>query len=301
MADALPGAEILAALGRLNGHARAWGCGKHAIYAYKRFAAERLAGAGQLSGRLVLWRGPCRACQGTGKFWFYDPDYKTPCRDCGATGIVKLRFLETTLPDGTVWHHPWSVQRVGFVGYEIAQRLWPGLRYAEGAREPGSYEVPDDSASGWHGWRLVPWEEAGDWSPLQPAEKLAVAELVPPLNLVEDWIDAETAGLRYSRARNQMLAYRLRIGRPAGGCWRCGSYDLASCSLGMLTKPFDWSMPVCKACYVIEPRIWPPDSPPDVLLTDDIRRWAARRGWPADVATVMTREDRKSKSVHFRT
>ena len=45
---------VLSALDRLNGHARAWGCGKRAIYTYKTMAALALAQAGELVARPVI-------------------------------------------------------------------------------------------------------------------------------------------------------------------------------------------------------------------------------------------------------
>ncbi|HEX7049864.1 MAG TPA: DUF6166 domain-containing protein, partial [Longimicrobiales bacterium] len=58
--------DVLAALIRLNAHARAYGGGKWAIYAYKEMASILLAQSGEAAVRGVEWRGECNRCGGTG-------------------------------------------------------------------------------------------------------------------------------------------------------------------------------------------------------------------------------------------
>lgn len=97
---------VLAAIDRLNGHARAFGCGKEAIYAYKRLFALFAVDRGELAARPIGTITKCNGCDGTGRFKFWDGDVADNCRRCGSRGYVRLRFVETTI-DTAVWHHPW--------------------------------------------------------------------------------------------------------------------------------------------------------------------------------------------------
>lgn len=92
--------EILSALSRLNVHARAWGCGKKAIYAYKTFAAAEFA----TEARPVFVPVKCHHCNGTGIYRDWDGYERGPCYRC-TKGIVTLRFVESTIGDFR-WHHP---------------------------------------------------------------------------------------------------------------------------------------------------------------------------------------------------
>ena len=75
----------LAALGRLNVHARA--CHGYnearAIYAYKTLAALILTLDGRASLRFVQWTGRCNRCT-NGRFthWDWEDGYSVRCRDC---------------------------------------------------------------------------------------------------------------------------------------------------------------------------------------------------------------------------
>src|SRR4029077_2730944 len=91
---------------RLNGHARAFGCGKSAIYTVKTMAAIVSALEGELTFRPVAVTVDCSTCGGSGQFWHYHPEDKSPCRRCSARGKVKLDFVESRIGART-WHHPW--------------------------------------------------------------------------------------------------------------------------------------------------------------------------------------------------
>src|SRR6185369_15682491 len=89
--------DVAIALSRLNEHARAHGCGREAVYAYKALAALQAAVAGQANARPVATMAKCHYCNGTGRFiCMYEGPTSERCRKCSATGYVHLRFVETT-------------------------------------------------------------------------------------------------------------------------------------------------------------------------------------------------------------
>lgn len=276
----------LAALGRLNAHAReqkSWGQSA-AIYAYKSFAAMTLACEKKLQLRCVSWTGRCNRCtDGRFRHYTWDDGYSVRCRDCGGSGRRTLDFAETTLPDGQVWHHPWL--RTGF---EIARAL---LDVSFGRN--GEYRTPDGAVLVWH--------EPGEWQPLLPGRRLALAELVADLNAVEDWVQAATTALRgswwwigsdakrhlcrHSHARvtgEPSHGYMLDLGRAPGGCFVCGDEtDLDGICIGRMTPLLHWSLPVCKA-HRNAPH--PKDPPPAALITPEIRRWLDRHEHVEEIA-----------------
>lgn len=78
---------------------------KPVIYAVKTDAILATSKQWHIGLRRVYVTKPCRACNGTG-IWesFYDSS-NVPCRTCGATGKVMLKFVETTI--GPIrWHIP---------------------------------------------------------------------------------------------------------------------------------------------------------------------------------------------------
>ena len=268
----------LAALGKLNTHARS-PAGHHqrdAIYAYKTLAATMLAVTKDAKLRFVKWTGKCSMCT-NGRFthWSWDDGYTVACRDCGGTSIRTLRFTETKLPDGQVWHHPWNGRTMP--GHTIAQAVGISMN------DRGEYQHPDGSP--------VEWSDPGEWRPLLPAKPLPLDELVEALNEVEDWIDSATerpglwytweSARRYLRSRRHAgiigapsHAYSLDLGRAPGGCFVCGTEsDLDSIAFGRIMPLFHWSLPVCKA-HRNSPH--PKDPPPDAMLTPAIRRWMNR-------------------------
>lgn len=272
----------LAALGRLNIHARAYAAygQRNAIYSYKTLAALILAIDREASLRFVKWTGKCNRCtDGQFTHWSWDDGYSVRCRDCGGSGLQTLRFTETTLPDGQVWHHPWN-------GYTS-----PGLDIAHAAlgvsmRDNGEYMTADGT--------IIEWQDPGEWRPMLPAQALPLEELVALLNEVEDWIEAAPCRPRgqafwwawdaakrhlHQRKHRGVIGepshgYKLDLGRVPGGCFVCGDKrDLEGYCFGRLTPLFHWSLPVCKA-HSKSPH--PNDQPPTQLITPSIRRWLDR-------------------------
>lgn len=280
---------VLAALGRLNAHARSPRCGRmrRAIYDYKEFATFVLVGQGSASVRLVAWTGPCNRCtDGWFTHWEWRDGHKVRCRNCGGTGRRTLRFTEATLPDGQVWHHPWIIGHA--CGLEIARHAIPGLH------------SPTDADDSWHycdaAGNRIEWHGVGEWRPNLPGAELERDDLVPLLNRVEDWLEgfsgpvSSQSGWVLESARNHLCrqshrgvigepshSYAIELGRARGGCFVCGSDDLAGYGYGRMTPLFHWSVPVCKRHGEGPDKApFPKGPPPDSLLTPEIRRWQER-------------------------
>jgi len=292
MNDNLP----LAELGRLNAHARA-GFDRGlsaAIYAYKLLAAMLLVVEGAAAVRYVRWRGACGRCE-NGRFthWDWEDGYSVPCRYCRGTAKITLRFTETVLPDGQVWHHPWEGQTQP--GHAIAQALGVTMDSL------GIYHAADGAALAWV-------DDVGTWSPKRPGETLALADLVALLNTVEDWVEALPCGawpqggaLHWPIAQAKRClcqasharvygppshSYFLDLGRAPGGCFVCGDdTDLDRLCYGRITPLFHWSLPVCKRHGSgPEKAEHPKDPPPAALITPEIRRWRDRHERVLEVA-----------------
>jgi hypothetical protein len=274
---------VLTAIGRLNVHARAgqgFACSgqRDAIYSYKRLAAMVLVAGGDVTPRFVKWTGTCARCT-NGRFthWSWDDDYSVACRDCGGSGKRTLRFTETTLPDGQVWHYPWE----GFTGpgREIASAVGYELR------NDGEYCLPDGS--------LLEWRDPGEWHPMLPAAAMPLEPLVADLNQVEDWIEdaprpargepfwwiwSDADNFLHQRSHRRVTGepshgYRLDLGRVAGGCFACGNESDVTHCIGRVTNLFHWAIPVCKAHGGLD---HPKDAPPAALITPAVRRWLDR-------------------------
>ena len=274
--------NVLTAIGRLNTHARSSGGypQRSAIYAYKTLAALMLAVDGGASLRLIKWTGKCNRCH-DGRFshWEWNDGYTVACRDCAGTGRRTLRFTETTLPDGQVWHHPWEGPTMP--GRDIA-RAAVGLTL----QDDGEYRTGDGA--------ILVWEEPGAWHPLLPANPLSLGHLVDHLNEVEDWVEAQPdrprgqefwwkweAAKRYLQqtAHPRVLGepshgYILELGRAPGGCFVCDDEsDLDTICFGRMTPLLHWRLPVCKV-HRNSPH--PKDPPPAAMITPAIRRWLDR-------------------------
>lgn len=253
--------DVLRALGRLNTHARAYGFGRHAIYAYKALAVLTLARACELTARQVQWTGRCFNCSGTGKWHDWRTgESKDNCRRCSGRGTVTLQFIETTLPDGQAWHHP-----------------FPDCYWLAEASDLCFWSQNEQSTV----WRSEIWESAGEWRPLLPAERLSADRGAADLNLVEDWVADRPLTSVYSyiweNAARAITSYALELGRVDTKCSVCGSEDVAI-GLGHHRRFLHWSNPVCAAHRDLPLKERPQDIPP-AAITPAIEAWLTKRGW----------------------
>lgn len=275
--------DVLAALGRLNAHAR--GCRgpwnpSSAIYAYKTLAAHLAIDAGEAQVRFVRCTVKCGCDNG----WFcYDcPDDRRRCRYCDGRGTRTLRFTETALSGGKetpfVWHHPWEGRSPP--GYDLGHAF-----VSRGV--VGRVDLWTDA---------IEWQDAGDWGPRLPPVTLLLGELAELLNKVEDWIDAAPASSalrwRWQHAKDCLAqhkhrriigphshAYQLDLGEVPG-CCICGERgDTAGgWRYGCATPLFHWTLVACKTHGKTDhPQIVNRDlAPPDELIVGPLRPWLAR-------------------------
>lgn len=264
--------DVAAALSRLNEHARAHGCGRDAIYAYKALAALLAAVAGQTNVRPVAMMAKCLSCDGTGKFIDrHDGPTNDPCRKCSRSGYVHLRFVETTI-QGQAWHHPW--ERSGAEIFSAANG-WATIRYLHVTRE---MEIEREGCEA----QRIGFGSLGDWKPNQPGEKLKGEAAAALLNVVEDWV----LGMRISTprlhwpletAQRATRGYQLEIGRIGTACHYCGSTDV-SIGQGHWGTLLHFSLPVCAAHERMSTERQD-KMIPWAALTPEVRRWLVRRGW----------------------
>lgn len=272
---------VLSALDRLNGHARAYGCGKAAIYTYKTLAAIVLAEAGELTARPVQVEARCSACGGSGYWRDWDHGFNgericnhTPCRRCARRGYVTLRFVETRHGE-RVWHHPAADS-----GHEILRAAWRITEFRWPKNGP-DIAVCADGAE-----RPYIYVSVTDWQPNRPGERLEGEDAAALLNAVEDWLviagpTSTASQWPRERALREMRSYTLRLShepRPDICCKCDGPVGEGGTNLGALRYRLDWSEPCCRACYSTKPFDWPQTSPPERLLTPEVRRWLDRRG-----------------------
>ena len=273
----------LSALGRLNAHVRAGsgffsGSNSRAVYAYKTVETLTLAERGAITVRFVQWKGECNRCiKGRFSHYSWSDGYTVPCRDCRGTGHRTLRFTETTLPDGQVWHHPWDGRDAQ--GRHIAEAVVGTIKWI-----PHTYEVYAV------GEKPIEWNDTGGWRPHLPATKLPLADLVALLNEVEDWIETLSGGphnwlidtaKRYLRPQKAdydgfwEAGYSLDLGLSPDGCFICGKHhDPAERRYGRMDGMFHWTLPLCNDHGDVP---FPKDPPPTSMITPDIRRWIDRR------------------------
>ncbi|WP_439392358.1 hypothetical protein ACRQ5Q_22445 [Bradyrhizobium sp. PMVTL-01] len=263
-------ADIAAAISILNAHARAYGCGKEAIYAYKKVAALIDARAGIAQARPVGVLAECRNCRGTGLFFsWYEGQSNERCRTCSATGKVYLRFVETTI-SGHRWHHPYIDAGLPILYAALGS---PEINFDAGAR---------DLINKYKDGRCErrPFESAGDWQPNAPGEKLEAERAAELLNLVEGWISTlggadvpQTWPLDY--ARQCIKTYALELGCVGEACHYCGAGDIKT-RFGTWSKHLRWSHPVCKDHADMPSTQWD-KTPPLDALGPHARAWLARR------------------------
>jgi hypothetical protein len=267
-------AEILASIDRLNSHARGNGCGWRAVYTYKTFAAMLLACSGDLVARPVGVVKKCRYCDGTTIYKNTYGEECGPCYRCNK-GYVHLRFAETKVNAHT-WHHPWFRG-----GQEILQTAWKVKEF--------EYRHGLEIAKFEDGRTVdILYESANGWTPNQPGHKLIGEAAAKELNVVEAWLEKEivNGGLRWKleRARSDMTAYALDIGRTGQVCYVCGGETY--CGHGHMKRLLHWSNPVCREHYQLPLEQWPQEPPPNAI-TPEVEMWLNRRGWergdPVDV------------------
>jgi hypothetical protein len=283
---------VLQALDRLNAHARAYGCGKRAIYAYKTLACLVLAHAGALQVRPVGVMVKCHNCAGTGQFIYWDGEKSGErCRTCAASGYLHLRFVETKAGD-ICWHHPWSTSAGGDDGRQIfiAARKLENCSYRPVTRT--LWLVAKDGAE-----TEVPFEDAGAWKPNSGGTKIEGEALAELLNTVEWWIeqlpDWNVPGelvWRVVSAQRARLEYALDLGRRLGGrCHYCGGE--ASGGQAHMPGLLAWSVPTCTQHAGMPVEQWDKTVPP-AALTPEVLKWLARRGWSPGMALTRNREER---------
>jgi hypothetical protein len=272
---------VLAALDRLNSHARANGCGARAIYAYKTVAAIALGVAGEIEARPFQIGVKCRDCDGTGRFRYWDEpaDSKgAPCRTCRAKGTAVLKFIETRhIGHERVWHHP-----VRNLSYPTLRASWGIVetRYSLIDAEPDYWILADGTR------RPIAWgPPPASWEPNRPGERLDDSAAAEALNVVEAFLlDRETREMwprelegYKDTALREMRRYRLRLDREPEPCWRCGAAeDLATvrhCGSG--SRLLDFSRAVCQRHSEEKPIVWPTEPNPE-CLTPPVREWIAR-------------------------
>lgn len=264
---------VLAAIDRLNGHARSYGCGKDAIYAYKSLACLMLALAGGLQARPVALMVRCHRCQGTG--WFHWDGVKTDehCLTCAHAGFVHLCFAETTIGP-YVWHHPYnrSGHSILLAALKVASLDYRGRMLIATGHDGATREIR--------------FESPGEWTPRQRGERLQGEALAAFLNVVEDWIDAFQIDnydirvrLQYprERAQQEMKRYALDLGRTGAVCHYCCNADVYT-GQHHIYQLLEWSIPSCRDHTVMPVAQWDNDLPP-TAITPEVERWLGRRGW----------------------
>lgn len=266
-ATAVP-ADVLAALDRLNGHARAHGCGKTAVYTYKKLAAMQAAIAGELAARPVTVTVPCQRCGGTGRYrpW-WDDDATRGCFGCGARGQVRLDFVETTI-GAYVWHHPYTD-----AGHDILRAAWSIATYDY--ERDGTIAVLADGTR-----RAIVYESPGDWRPNRGGERLSGDDAARLLNPVEAWVASLPALVRgdpwwwqYEAAQRAIARYALDLGRVGEACWCCGASEVTNLGIGHRSGRLHFALRICGRCYN-EPRRWPTEEDvPASAITPAIRAW----------------------------
>ncbi|MEY9261957.1 hypothetical protein AB7M45_007894 [Bradyrhizobium elkanii] len=267
--------DVVAALSVLNGHARAFGCGRDAIYQYKGLVARIYAAAGQANARPVGVMAKCNYCLGTGKFFCqYNGQTDDPCRKCARSGYVFLRFTETTI-EGHSWHHPWISE-----GSEIYRRSVGASAIEYDPATRSIWVTKSDQQPANIGFGFV-----GDWQPNSKGEGTVGERAAELLNTVEDWLFAtrpDGFDLRWDieRAQRAATGYSLRLGWIGDHCHYCGEPNIRI-GQGHYVRPFEWTVRCCEVHSKMEVGTWDKRVPP-AALTPAVLKWAERRSWSAD-------------------
>jgi hypothetical protein len=266
--------EILSALSQLNGHARAWGFGKKAIYAYKTFVAAAFA----TDVRLVQVQVKCHHCGGTGTYRDWDGYDRGPCYRC-VRGITTLRFYESHVSDFR-WHHP--VNAVGASAvlhavWDVAATRYPDTGPAIATLEDG-------------GERQAVYEQAEGWGPDMPgAVKLLTDEACRLLNIVETWLyerDFIIPAARWQKmswlwelAVSERKKYRIVLERNGESeCCVCGTADVPGHLCGGRSSKWqrgwaDFSRRMCATCHGRDGSLSWPEEPNPLTITPAVATW----------------------------
>jgi hypothetical protein len=269
MIDTAPGG-LIDALSRLNVHARAFGFGKKAIYAYKTFVACAFAEEVRSVQALVK----CHHCSGTGIYRDWDGIERGRCRRC-TRGTVTLRFIESRIGE-VRWHHPTSDRgcEVRDAVWQVAKTEWDGVAeiciLADGTRRP------------------VVYDQAEGWGPNMPAERLPADEACRLLNIAEPLISEvrvpsgrqQASRWAQDRAIHEMARYPVVFDRIDEGCCICGAHDgLVNC-YGLCSHWgfgfVEFGRPMCAACHGTGPTLRWPMEPAPASLAPNVAAWLAQ-------------------------
>jgi hypothetical protein len=250
--------EILRVVDALNSYVRsdaarrAWVSNlKRVIYHYKRQALLQVVRAEASTQRLVVVTQTCIDCGGKRRYTDQNGYTHDHCWKCGSTGTVKLKFIESTLTAGFIWHTPdkeaWSI---------FGRQLW---------------DVE---------------HEAGDWLPNQKGRDLAPDDVATHLMAVEDFFH-ERPQPYHSRDEWDYTTYRPHETYTlwAGDadrtlCGLCGTREnMRQHGFIVRTGRLHWRAALCMGCEqlhnadakyfeLLGQRM------PESLLTPAVRRWA---------------------------
>lgn len=264
---------IIPALSRLNTHARAWGFGKEAIYAYKTFVACAYAE----DARPVQVQVRCHHCSGTGTYHDRDGEDRGRCYRC-TKGVVTLRFIESTIGDCR-WHHP-----VNAGGEAVLDCVWDITSKRTEDEYRTMIAVLRDGTE-----RPIVYAQANGWGPKMPgAEKLPTDEACRLLNLVEHELPNIRPGERTiyacwprEKALREMTRYRIDLDHDrTEACCMCGTSNTPAYSCGGACSKWrggwaDFSRIMCKTCHgTAAPYRWPTEPAPETL-TPNVLAWLA--------------------------
>lgn len=269
---------VVDALSRLNEHARAWGFGRKAIYAYKTAVAAELA----TDVRPVQVMVRCNHCAGTGRYADQNEYVRGACYRC-TNGVATLLFVESQI-ERHCWHHPYDKG-----GSEVLDAVWDIVGHEARNSTLSPVLIAADGSR-----HQVNFKQAEGWGPNMPgAERLPTDEACRLLNIVEDWLLADwrqreaprrpRSRWPLERARRAILSYRVALEQSdEGECCVCGTADILPYRCGGSTSQWrggwaaDFYRHMCRTCHGPnnEPR-WPKEPAP-ASLTPDVLAWLAR-------------------------
>lgn len=213
--------DALSSVDRLNSWVRSesyrqgnWDCRK-AIYYLKRSALKKVLALGwPANHRAVVATVRCRDCDGSGRYLSSYGNRKLNCYPCNSTGLVRLEFIESSLPGGITWHTP----------RQEWQAIAPGLL---------SQQAP------------MP---VMDWQPNQTGKDLSIVEAANALNLAEVFFPDRPSITTSPFGYCYIFDYKFWLGRIEGSdcrlCGREGELNTFVCSRDLFT----WHDRACNAC-----------------------------------------------------